>query len=245
MSVTVQSIVNQVAWDILEDVVDGPGPSLGLVTVQEILDDLGIVLMDFLRKTGIEWTIFTQQLVASVSQYTVPNQMPEVYYVFQNAYIIDRINFYSTYLRGQWTRNPGMSKAYHEDGLPIKTIELVPPPNWNGIGFIPTVGPPPPFGTFDSPGGTTAPFQPGNRNLTMVGSAIPTQEVWGIDDTLAGIPDSATPYLVFGILQKIFSADGESRDIQRANYCQKRYEEGISLYRSVLLSTMEDSQEAR
>lgn len=235
MSVTIQSIVNQIAYDLLEPTVGGPGFTTGLVTQQDVLDMIGIVMQDFCRQTGMTWGVFTQVLNAGVSAYLIPDQMTQVYYVFQNARIVNKIDLFSNYILGQWQRKPGQIKAYHEDGLPIKTLEVVPAPNWNGTNFTPTAGPPPPFGAFGD-------FQPGNRNLSFVGNLIPSKETWGIGDTLSGIPDSFTPYIVFGVLERIFNKDGESRDPQRALYCNARYKEGIGVARAILMDLMGESE---
>lgn len=237
MSTTVENIYDMVCYDLLEDSISGPGLSKGLVTEQEFLDYLGIVLMDFLAQTGMVWTIFTQQLQAGVSAYLSPDMMPDVFYVFQNAYIVEKITLFSTMIQGQWQRKPGPTKAYHEDGLPLNTLELVPAPNWNGTAFTPAVGPPPPFGTYGA-------FQPGSRNLTMVGVSLASQEMWTIGQTLDTIPDTFTPYLGFGVLEKIFTKDGEARDQQRALYCRSRYDEGIALGRSIVMEVIgEDKNE--
>lgn len=219
MSTTVQYIYNTVCFDLLED--NGGGGSglvTGLVTQQQVLDYLGEVLMDFLQRTGMVWQVYTQQIISGTSQYTVPDSMPKVLYVFQNGFIVNKIDLFSNYIVGNWTANPGITKAYHEDGLPIKTVELIPAPNWTGsVVTSPTS------------------FQPGGRNLTLVGTTLASKETWNIGDTLDTIPDSATPYLTFGILERIFSADSEARDPQRAAYARARYEEGIGLWSSIVM----------
>lgn len=215
MSVTVESIVNTINFDLLEDT----GLSLGLVTQGEVLDLLGQVLMDYLRKTGITWGVYTQQFINSQTQYAVPDLMPNTFYCFSNSVIIEQVDLFSEYLQGNWKLQIKPAKAWHADGLPIQTVEVMPTTPYSGTATSPT------YGT----------FQPGNHNLTMVGSTIASKETWNIGDTLDTIPDSLTPYLVYGILERLFSMDGENKDLQRAQYCRSRYTEGISLGRGILM----------
>lgn len=235
--VSVQSLYSQMLYDILEP---PGGTPTGLVTQQEFLDLLGTVILDFVRQSGLIWDAFTQVIQAGVSAYAVPDRMPAVYYVFTNARIVEKVDLFSNYILGQWQRKPGPTKAYHQDGLPIQTLELIPAPDWNGTTFAPVAGPPPPFGAYSI-------FQPGKRNLTFVGPVQPgdsvtqnIKETWAIGDTITGVPDSFTPYLVFGILERVFSKDGEAKDLQRALYCGARYREGVTLGRSVMMQLLEE-----
>jgi hypothetical protein len=226
MPTTIQSIVDTISYDLLENSVGGPGLSTGIVTNQEILDYIGEVVMDFLRQTGLIQDVFTQRLVSGTSQYPIPDRMSQPYYGFVDARIIERVDITSEYLLGRWTQKPGYPKVWHQDGLPIKTIETVPAPNFTGSVTA---------GVFGS-------FLPGSRDLSIVGSMIASKEVWLISDTLDTIPDSFTPYIVFGVLAKVFEMDGESKDEQRCLYCKSRYDEGVTVGKSILLELMEDAQ---
>lgn len=56
-------------------------------------------------------------------------------------------------------------------------------------------------------------------------------------DTIINLPNNLVPYLRFGVEQHIFSKDGLLNDPGRADYCKKRWEEGISVgkvYTSIL-----------
>lgn len=48
------------------------------------------------------------------------------------------------------------------------------------------------------------------------------------------VPDDWTPYIMYGALADLLGSDGESYDPARAEYCQKRYDEGIELARLAL-----------
>ena len=228
MSTTIQSIVNQIAVDLLEPAPNAFGT--GIVTQQQVLDLIGVVVADFLQQTGLIWSVFTQQLDAGISQYFIPDSQIRVFYVLQNAQVLDQIDLSSEYLVDQWERKPGVPLAYHEDGLPSKSLEVVPAPNWNGTSFSPTYSQSHPDldGTFND-------FQPGKRNLTTVASTLPSKESWGIGDMLDGIPDTFVPFVQFGVLAAIFSSDSEAKDLARSQYCKSRFDEGVAIGRSILM----------
>jgi hypothetical protein len=48
------------------------------------------------------------------------------------------------------------------------------------------------------------------------------------------IPDDWTPYILYGTLAELLSSDGQGFDPIRAQYCQRRYDEGVELARLVL-----------
>jgi hypothetical protein len=223
MATTIQSLVDRVSNDLLEP--RPPGLITGLVTQQQILDYIGLAVTEFLRDSGLIQTISTQRINAGVSQYQIPDLMTEARYAFVDGKIIEQVDFFSNYLQGHWQR-PGPTRVYHQDGLPIKVLELIPPPATTGAVVVP------------------GSFQPGGKNLTLVGPSLSSKEQWLIGDTLDTIPDSFTGYIVYSVLEKIFSADGETKDQQRAMYCQSRVQEGILLARSILLELYGESAEA-
>ena len=171
--------------------------------------------------------IFSEMINAGVFDYPIPDNMTEITDVFINAKYLNQEDQFSERLLGQWQRKQSYPEMWHMDGVPVKTIEIVPAPNWDGV--PPNPSPPqPPYGVWGT-------FGPGNRNLEMVGPTLPSQETWGIGDTINGIPDSFTCYLAYGILEKIFTNNSETKDAQRASYCHARYEEGIALGKSIIL----------
>lgn len=74
-------------------------------------------------------------------------------------------------------------------------------------------------------------------NLSFIGAATPSVISTYVLDYLELIPDSFTPYVAYGVASKLFSADGESKDNQRAKYCQQRYEEGLLLVGAIMNET--------
>lgn len=66
-------------------------------------------------------------------------------------------------------------------------------------------------------------------NLTMVGTQGLPSIAYTLDSVIpATIPTSFVPGISYGVLARIFSGDSEARDLQRAAYCQARYQEWIS-----------------
>ena len=70
-------------------------------------------------------------------------------------------------------------------------------------------------------------------NLSILGAQSISSVAFALGDVIPSIPDSFTPYLSYGVLAKIFSMDGECRDIQRAAYCSARFQEGVNAAASV------------
>ncbi len=48
------------------------------------------------------------------------------------------------------------------------------------------------------------------------------------------VPDDWSPYILYGTLAELLSSDGQSFDPVRADYCSRRFQEGIELARLVL-----------
>jgi hypothetical protein len=223
---TVQSLVDQISVDLLE-----PAPAqlaTGLITQDEVVGIISEVMLDFLRQTGLILEIFTQQIVSGTSRYLYPDFFTDIYYVFVDGKIIEPVDLNSEYMAHPM--HAGATRAWHQDGLPLNTIELIPAPNFNGTAITPNFAGP--------PAGSTGTFLPGTRNLTIVGSRLASQEYWNIGDTLDTIPDSLTPYIVYGVLARIFAIDGETRDDIRAPFVEGRYAEGVALATSLLRETL-------
>ena len=43
------------------------------------------------------------------------------------------------------------------------------------------------------------------------------------------IPDDFVPYVCYGVLADLLGKEGRGRDLERAKYCEERYEEGVAL----------------
>ncbi len=71
-------------------------------------------------------------------------------------------------------------------------------------------------------------------NLTMVGPKGLPSVTYTLDSEIPDtIPTSFVPGIAYGVLARIFASDSESKDMQRAAYCQARYSEYCSIGGSV------------
>jgi hypothetical protein len=69
--------------------------------------------------------------------------------------------------------------------------------------------------------------------LLVIATVQPTASSLGINDALPLVPDLFTPYLKYFCLQKVFEAEGESRDLARADYCRARWDEGLEIAKAI------------
>jgi len=216
VSLTVQQIYDTVTAVCLEP----NGFVLGVCTEDQFLNALAVVMLDFSQRGTININIFTEMITAGNSIYIVPEDLMEPELCFVGGRIIEKVTEADlTQGHFEWKKKWGPPRQWHEDNLPVKQIELFPKPDFNGAEVE---GDTPPIGTYGD-------FFPGQHNLTIVGPQAPSKTAWTLGDTLDDVPDSFGYYISYGILEQIFSADGELKDLQRAAYCKSRKEEGISI----------------
>lgn len=226
-TVAVQEIYAQVCFVLCED----GGLVLGLFTPTQFLNSLAVALLDFCQRTALDKTIFTAQINISQSQYTVPEDLMKPELCFVSGRLIEKVTEADlTQGHFQWKGKIDKPRQWHEDNLPVKKVELFPKPDYNGT----AIGGPL-FGHYGD-------FFPTEHNLTIVGPAAPSKNVWALIDTLDGIPASFSQYLVYGILEQAFSQEGETRDVQRAAYCHARWEEGLALAQTICVEELLDEE---
>jgi len=80
-----------------------------------------------------------------------------------------------------------------------------------------------------------------SSNLMCISTGIPSTLNVAINSYLELIPDSFTPYIKYGALQKVFSQDGECKDLLKSAYCQSRYTEGVNLAAAIMSEAFEQS----
>jgi hypothetical protein len=225
----------QDVYDVVCRRLGEPGAlSLGLCTTAQFLSYFGETINEFLQETRLSKCIFTQMIRAGFSEYIIPDRQAFVEHAMVNSRMIERTHLEELDLLGfEWRRKPGVPDRWHEDGLPIKTVELVPCPNYTGT---PIAGPMPPFGVYDT-------FGVDDRNLTTVGAQIPTTTAWVLGDTIPYVPASMIQYLGWGVLKRILSGSDELKDAQRSMFCDARLQEGISLCRAIMRDELRDDYE--
>ena len=220
MSFTVQDIYGQCCYALLEDA----GLTLGVITEQQFLDIFGVVILDFAQRASLVKNIFTTTIYAGRAQYTVPDDVMKPELCFVGGRIIEKVAE-ADLMQGhfEWRKQWGPARQWHEDNLAPKRLEVFPTPDLNGVAYSGTT---PPVGEYDV-------FNPSDHNLTIIGPAAPDQVTWSLGDVVPDVPDSLSPYLVYGVLAQVFSGDNELRDIQRSAYCKARWQEMISLCDSI------------
>lgn len=267
------------------------GPSgliLGIVTLDSFLALFADVCEDFVNRAGLQWTIYTQQLILGTAQYPIPQALNQATLAFVGGVYVE----HSTLAdlddwQYDWQGMTGTPEYWHQDGLPPKTIEVAPNPDYQGANYSTdavqgmfngaTIGQ---FTGFALVAGTSVTWETGplfdtnwnnysglnfyldgtafqidtvtdqqnltltvapgdalyawrvgisnDGNLTLVAATGLESITYALTDIVPAIPDSACFYLAYGILARLFSTDGECKDMQRSYYCQARYTEGIA-----------------
>ena len=180
-----------------------------------------------------------------------------------NSHLYDNSSFYIDQADPDWRTHEDRPVTWRADQLDANTIEVSPAPSDNGRevewtspmhGVIQVTDTPydldvgyaaPALGTIGSVGGevymeftgpmfgTIATLVASDSNLAMVATAQPSNTALTLSTVLELIPDSLAPYLVWSILETIWTADGESRDERRAKYARARRIEGINLCKAI------------
>lgn len=220
MATTVNEIYYRVAYDLLED----GNLVLGTVTPGQFLDYLEEAILEFCQQGGLCKKIYTQTILTGQQQYLVPDDILQVQNCFVGGKHIEPTTLEELQNNEyEWAKQSGPTRSWFQDGLPESMVQVFPTPIYDGTLITPPTPTPPPFGEYGE-------FNPTDNNLTTVGSSGPTTITPSFGgDIPEEVPDSFTPYLVYRILSRIFSQDGEAKDTQRAIYCNARWLEGMSL----------------
>lgn len=150
-SFTVGDVYGTVAGTLLEPYAAGlaPGLSLGIVTQAQFLQIFGTILIDFLNRTGNVWEICTQQLQFGTTRYLYPTEVSTVEQVFVGGVDVEHVALQDLdNWNSNWTASYGTPEFWHQDGMPPKTIEVSPNPNYTGAGYVLTPGDDPPINIF-------------------------------------------------------------------------------------------------
>lgn len=127
------ALVSDVYQVVCNRILEPGGLQLGVLTVDQFLLYFADVLTEFLRDTAISKVLVTQAINFSVGQYLIPERMLRVDNAFTSARFIPKTTADSLDNTSfQWRRKIGPVKVWHDDGLPMQTVELSPAPNWQG-----------------------------------------------------------------------------------------------------------------
>src|ERR1019366_458277 len=88
---TVQDILDVVSTVLLEPSNGGTGPglSLGDLTTASFLEIVSQVIEEFVLRTGLNYTIFTQQINFGTASYMTPNLMNDAKVCFVSGTYVD------------------------------------------------------------------------------------------------------------------------------------------------------------
>ncbi len=254
---TVREVYDRVVAVLLEP----DGLTLGIYTDEQFLLDLWQVVGDFMQRAGMMRQLINLRVVAAQREIGYPDYAMDVQEVLFDDRFLRRESGYSLDNR-EWkwrTTSSSRPERWHEDRLPVKTIQLNPTPTITGgtvevsaalYGTISATGgettfslstATPLYGTIASysspiyvevPGrmmGTISELVSSSMNATLITTMRPMVQEFTLTDKIDFLPDSFVGYIAYGVLAKVFSRDGETRDEARATYCTARFEEGIAL----------------
>lgn len=74
-----------------------------------------------------------------------------------------------------------------------------------------------------------APAPQTNGTLNLLYACVLETLGFGVNPDIFDIPDDFVPYVVYGVLEDLFSKDGRARNLPMAAYCRDRWDEGVAL----------------
>jgi len=257
---TVRDVYNRVSSALLEP----NGLITGVYTEDQFLLDVWVVVGDFVQRTGMVRSLINLPVTAATAAVGYPDYAMDVQEAFYDDHYLRRESGLSLdNLQRKWrTETSVRPERWHEDRLPVKTVQVQPIPNRNGYtvttipfyGVLSSTATPvtfnivaaaPFYGTISSytgpiflevPGrmmGTISGLVSSALNVTLLATMKPAVDAFLMDNEIDFVPDSFISYIAYGVLAKVFGRDGETRDPARERYCLARWEEGLSLGRSI------------
>lgn len=266
---TVNEVYREVCDALCEPLPNGL--STGIFTVAQFLNEFAEIVDDFCQHTNLDRKLINIEISSGTASYTVPDNVTHILQAFFNDRRIHRATGESLDAHGhEWRAYTGTPRRWHEDRLPIKTVELSPTPDADGgtidtsadfygtlsevtganvidflstdfYGTIATIDGPIFFELTAPMYGTIGSMVASNGNLTLVAAAKPTKVAWVLTDYIEIVPDEFIQYLKYGVLRNIFARDAETKENPRARYCGARYQEGIALAKAVSMEAMEET----
>jgi|SRR5579872_833583 len=226
-------IVNDIYLYVAGKLMEPTGFQTGTYSAAQFLLIFADVLLDFLDRTMISKMIVTQTTQFGISQYAYPDRQLKIEHCFiAGKYLYRKTMQELDDADIRWRTRLDYPRGFHEDGLPIKTFELSPAPNWQGTAY-PT-----------DPNLNNIPAQTGDwfvtdRNITTVGAQRAAQASFALTDPVPLVPNSAFQTLCWGCLARILGDDSENRDQQRQIYSDAMYKAGVMAYRTIMVEQVE------
>jgi hypothetical protein len=207
-STLVSDVYEQVCDALLED----GGLQLGILSDDGFLDIFASVYTQFCALGGLSKRAAIVRAIAGQQSYVYPDWMAQV----------TDVEYDLRGLRESDSQGVEMSRYGFEFGLrrdpetwvrdqmEVKHIKVFPAPRASG------------------PVGENA-----ARNFRLWGTEIPDVSALSLESPIGLVPNSLTPYLKWGTLERIHLINGELRDTAKAAYCLARWNEGLNLCRAV------------
>jgi len=203
-------IVNTIYLQVCNTLLEPGGLQLGITTQGDFLGFYVETMQDFLQKTGLIKTAVSISggFTANNNTYTFPDSILDLHHVFCN--------------------NNWLWPSEQED-VSFAT------PNWRAQRDAPrqwwkdrvqmkqfVIYPTPNF----------------NGTLTIIGTSGLSNMSPTLSSTVEVIPDTFTAFIKYGILARIFSMDGENKDLGRARMCQFIYDIGVEIGKCIMTEAL-------
>ncbi len=175
------------------------------------LSDLAVAVRSILQASGMVKAYNTQAVNAGTGTVSISDEYMEVYDLFWNGrYLLRSYGMAMDESDPFWQSEQRTPEQWREDQLAANTVQIAPKPSANGT-------------------------------LGHISSVQSTATTLGMEDNIPYLPDSfATGYLHYFVLYKIFSSEGESRDMNRAAYCKARMEECLNIAKAIMSEEITD-----
>lgn len=211
MSVLDTEVANNVIYRTLENGnADAAFPTLltTMFSPTEILDSMNRVQQKFLLDTGMHTVRTTFPGIAAQGQYPLPtDSIRPRRLTWQDASdsLVRALTQVET-----WELDQGYQRWPSDQQIPIAWLEDDQPQQQVQLAATPVNG-----------GVISLLYVQLATTLTGLGIAL-------------GVPDDWSPYVLWGTLAELLSSDGPAFDPLRAQYAQRRYDEGVELAKVVL-----------
>lgn len=231
----VSAVTNLVWYEIFED----GGPVLGIVTLQQVIDMCNLTILDWQQRTCSIALIQTQQVAANQNDYTYPDALMRVDQAFLGGLLLEPTTVQALQNGPRnWRTTTGLPTRYHLDELPLKTVDVVPVPNYSGIAFTP-----PQTGSFNITVSAVTYTPAQHMDLTLVGPQLPATVTATTDNIGFGSPTSPTAllsqdfvlaYIEHGVMARVYAGDNELKSDAMAQWHTQEFEEGIAIVQAMM-----------
>jgi len=228
------------------------------------LRDIHYAIVETCQRTAIVKEFFPIDFVAGTADYTLPDNAMDFHEAFAGNRHMQKVSSLyedkdfgldDTVLPQEWHRDTSDANVIHV--IPPPSIGGSAPVDVQPSGgMYGTIGGPataqdaftvedPLYGTLNSITGsyiesdgpffgTISDITTGDESMIVIASVRPAATSYALSDVIPILPDTVCSYLKWFILEKIWSMDGEAKDIQRAAYATARKEEILGILAAIM-----------